>query len=150
MDKHRYIKTKFWSDNFIVSLNPTERYLFLYFLTNEHTNIAGIYELPLPLMVFETKLNPQVINKSLSKLVGKVEYFEGWIYVKNFSKHQNPENPNIIEGIKRIWEELPYHIKAYIYPIHTLPIPLQQPKPIPIPLTYSIGGGTPPSIKKKA
>ena len=42
-DKHRYIKTKFWDDSYIIELNPHEKLLFLYLITNPLTNIAGVY-----------------------------------------------------------------------------------------------------------
>jgi len=63
MAKQRYINTKFWSDTFISELNPLDRYLFLYFLTNEHTNIAGVYELPLKTIAFETGIELDMLKK---------------------------------------------------------------------------------------
>lgn len=65
MSKNRFINTKFWSDNFIIELNPLDRYLFLYFLTNEHTNIAGIYELPLRTISFETGIEKDMLEKMI-------------------------------------------------------------------------------------
>jgi len=38
--KKRYISTKFWDDEFIVNLDPIEKLLFMYFLTNPLTNVA--------------------------------------------------------------------------------------------------------------
>lgn len=82
------INTKFWSDNFIVNLEPIERYLYLYLLTNEHTNIAGVYELPEKTIIYESDLTKDVLIKSLKKLDGKIFYIDGWVYIKNFAKHQ--------------------------------------------------------------
>jgi hypothetical protein len=109
MAKQRYINTKFWSDNFISELNPLDRYLFLYFLTNEHTNIAGIYEVPLKTVSFETGIEIDMLKKMIKRLFGKIFYIDGWICIKNFQKHQSI-NDSIKKGIKISIEAVPSHI----------------------------------------
>lgn len=110
MGKQRYINTKFWSDSFIVELNPLDRYLFLYILTNEHTNIAGIYELPIIRMAQESGIDKEMIPKMLRRLSGKIEYFDGWVIIKNFQKHQM-KNEKIKLGIENVMKEVPQSIK---------------------------------------
>jgi len=109
MAKQRYINTKFWSDNWVSDLDPLERYLFLYFLTNEHTNIAGIYELPLRTMAFETGIEKDMLLKMLPRFENKVYYIDGWIYIKNFAKHQ-AVNESVSKGIKSSLSEIPREI----------------------------------------
>ena len=41
--KQRYINTKFWDDNYVIQLDPSEKLMFIYFITNPLTNICGIY-----------------------------------------------------------------------------------------------------------
>ncbi len=118
MAKQRYINTKFWSDNFIVELNPLDRYLFLYFLTNEHTNICGVYELPLRTMAFETGIEKDMLQKMLERLKKKIFYIDGWVYIKNFAKHQR-NNDSIQKGIARTLKEIPDEIMAKIKGIDT-------------------------------
>ena len=101
MAKKRYINTKFWSDDFIISLKPLERYFFLYLLTNEHTDICGIYELSLKVMTRETDLSETEIIDILRVLEAKIAYIGGWVSIKNFEKHQ-AVNPKVIEGIKKL------------------------------------------------
>ena len=103
------IDTRFWSDSFIVDLNPLDRYLFLYFLTNEHTNIAGIYELPLKRVSDETGLEKDMIEKMLKRLDGRVIYIEGWVAIKNFSKYQS-DNESVRKGIENAKALIPSHI----------------------------------------
>src|SRR3990167_7214431 len=100
--QYRIIYTRFWSDGFIVNLDPLDRYVFLYFLTNEHTNIAGIYELPTRIMTFETGLEKQVLETILTRLKGRVAYFEDWIAITNFPKYQNVNSPTIKIAIAKI------------------------------------------------
>lgn len=122
MAKNRFINTKFWSDNFVVELNPLDRYLFLYFLTNEHTNICGIYELPLKRMSDETGIEKEMLLKMLKRLKGKVEYVDGWIYIKNFIKHQSPSEKVLI-GIENSKKLIPSHILEKIYLMDKVSIP---------------------------
>lgn len=114
MAKKRCINTKFWSDSFIIDLEPLERYLFLYLLTNEHTNICGIYELPIKIIERETGIDYNRLSKTMDKLKEKVVFLdEKWIYIKNFAKHQ-AINPKIEIGIKRSLEEIPNEIMTKI------------------------------------
>lgn len=101
MAKERYVNTKFWDDNYIVNLDPIEKLLFLYFLTNPLTNIAGVYEITLKRMAFDTGIDKDMIMKILGRFeaAGKVKYSDGWIAIKNFIKHQK-KNPKITAGIK--------------------------------------------------
>lgn len=125
MAKQRYVNTKFWSDNFISELNPLDRYLFLYFLTNEHTNICGIYEVPLKTISFETGLELDMLKKMINRLCGKVYYINGWVYLKNFAKHQ-AVNDSIKKGIEASKKEVPNDILVKIKEIDSLYTPSPQ------------------------
>jgi len=111
MAKKRYINTKFWSDDFIIGLKPLERYFFLYLLTNEHTEICGIYELSMKVIERETDLTNQQIIDILNVLKSKVVYTDGWVRINNFAKHQ-AVNPKIEIGIERSLSEIPEDILA--------------------------------------
>lgn len=127
MAKQRYVNTKFWSDTFISELNPLDRYLFLYFLTNEHTNIAGVYELPLKTIAFETGIELDMLKKMLKRLTGKVMFIDGWVCIKNFQKHQSTESEKVKRGIEIEMSKIPEKIRKkidYGYPIDTSPRPI--------------------------
>lgn len=124
MAKTRMINTRFWSDAFVVGLNPLDRYLFLYFLTNEHTNICGIYELPLKTMSNETGLERDMLVTMIDRFVGKVHYIDHWVYIRNFGKHQS-DNDSVNRGIENARKLIPRHILEKIeqleqHPVHTL------------------------------
>lgn len=124
--KNRYINTRFWSDSWIrQKLNPLDRYLFIYFLTNEHTNICGIYEIPIEIIAFETGLDENDLNKSLlPRLKPKIIYKNNYIIVPNFIKHQNIRSPKVITGIMAEISQIPKDIIKiaieYGYPIDTI------------------------------
>lgn len=102
MAKQRMVNTKFWVDDYISELNPTEKLLFLYFLTNPFTDICGIYEVPLRSIVFDTGIDKEEVKKAMVRFESdhKIVYRRGWVYIKNFAKHQL-NNPKVQKGILR-------------------------------------------------
>lgn len=112
MAKSRYINTKFWSDNWVRRLDKIDRYLFLYFLTNEHTSISGIYELSLDVMSFETGIAEiDLLQKWIPRLQPKMIYIRGWVVLTNFQKHQSSTSVTVQKGIKSEVEKIPLDIK---------------------------------------
>lgn len=135
MAKQRYINTKFRSDAFVRdNLNPLDRYLFLYFLTNERTNIAWIYELPLSIISFETWIEKDNLLKMMDRLKPKIYYFDGWVYIANFQKHQKTWSEKINIWIQREMQLIPKKIIGYIEGIDRVCIGFELPIPIPIPI----------------
>ena len=112
MAKQRYINTKLWSDGWISNLDPVEKLLFLYLLTNERTTIAGVYELPLKIMSVETGIEKEMIEKVLSRFEKdkKVVYRDGWVSVLNFVKHQDLKNEKIKKGIESAFSSVPTYL----------------------------------------
>jgi len=109
------INSKFWSDSFVVDkLNPLDRYLFLYFLTNEKTNICGVYEVPLRTISNETGIEKEEVLRMLERLKGKVEYKNGWVCLVNFIKHQNTKSEDVKKGIDKLLANLPLEIQEWV------------------------------------
>jgi hypothetical protein len=113
MAKTRMINTHFWDDNYIVDLDPIEKLLFLYCLTNPLTNIAGIYEIPLRRIAFDTGIDKEMVLKLLNRFEedNKMIYADGWLVIVNFVKHQS-QNPSVVKGVERVMEDLPDEILA--------------------------------------
>lgn len=111
----RYINTNFWKDSYIVDLQTDEKLLFLYLLTNHMTNIAGIYELSVREMAFDTDIDKSRIQEILNKFIkdGKIEYINGWVALNNWIKHQS-QNPKVVTGIHRIVENLPTWLREHL------------------------------------
>ena len=136
MGKNRMVDTKFWEDNYISDLTSNQKYLFLYFLTCPSSNIAGIYEITIKKISFETGLPKGEIEDILKQFSDdkKIYYFDGWVYLKNFEKYQVERGSSkIIIGVDNIKKKLPNKIKekianisdniSYEYPMkgHTYP-----------------------------
>lgn len=136
MAKQRMINTRFWSDTYISELDPIEKLLFIYFLTNQYTNLSWIYELSLKHIALDTWIDKQEMLPKIIKRFSdawKIYYIDWWIYIKNFQKYQNSENPKIKKWIDREIDDIPSYILEKIKHIDTLSIPY--PYPITLNLT---------------
>lgn len=116
MAKRRIINTKFWSDNYISNLDPSEKLLFLYFLTNPYTNISGAYEISIKQIALDTGFDKEMVEKIIKRFKkdDKVHYMHGYIVVKNFIRHQE-NNPKVIIGVENEAKNLPNDIKNIVY-----------------------------------
>ena len=118
------INTRLWNDTWVSNLDPIEKLLFVYCLTNEHTNISGIYELPLKVAAIETGIDQTMFDKIIPRLKPKIFFFKGWVIIPNFPKYQSSDNPKVQVGVKNALTAVPSHIKekaiAYGYPMGSL------------------------------
>lgn len=112
MSKQRYINTRFWDDNYIVTLDPLEKLLFLYLITNPLTEISGAYEIPLRRIAFDTGIDREMVLKIFDRFADadRIIYRDGWILICNFIKHQS-NNPKIVKGIETSVSRCPDWIK---------------------------------------
>ena len=70
--------------------------------------------MPLSTMASETGLDKEMLPKMIDRLDGRVDYFEGWVIIKNFMKYQNTGSVDVQTGINRVMEEIPPKIKERI------------------------------------
>lgn len=124
MAKQRMINTRFWVDPWVQEdLNSLDRLLFLYLLTNDQTNLSGIYEISNFKMCFETGIEKETLLRAMFPRLEPKVYREGnWVIMLNFPKHQNLDNPSIIKGIQRELELVPDEIYekaiSHGYPVY--------------------------------
>lgn len=116
--KLRSVNTHFWTDGYIIKLDPTEKLLFLYLLTNPLANIAGCYEISVEQIAFNTGIEAEKVGQILAKFetAKKVVYRDGWILLVNFVKHQNL-NENMRKGVDTLLSVAPEWVKK---PFETL------------------------------
>lgn len=134
MAKNRYIDTKFWDDNYTSNLDPIEKLLFLYLLTNPLTNICGIYEIPLKRIAFDTGIDKEMVSKIIDRFTkeNKVKYLNGWLAIKNWLKHQ-AEDGNVKKGIENGLKLAPIKLVEWIKSLQESSGPLNNPNPNPNP-----------------
>ena len=95
MSKLRSVNTHFWNDNYIIDLDPIEKLLFLYLLTNPNTNMLGIYELHVRKIAFETGIDKDMVLKIFERFTKaeKVKYKDGYVILQNFGQNLYPVSP---------------------------------------------------------
>lgn len=121
MAKERMVNTRFWIDDYISNLDPIEKLLFLYFLTNPSTDISGVYEVPLKTVAVDTGIDKEMVIKIIKRFEKdkKIKYQDGWVAIKNFIKHQR-ENPKVARGIEISMTKCPKWCIDYVYSIDIL------------------------------
>jgi hypothetical protein len=131
MATQRYISTSFWDDAWVQSIDPSEKLLYLYLMTNPLTNIAGIYKITLKRIHDDTGFSVDMIGKILARFERskKVCRLDEYIIIPKWPKHQKwKEKKTINTGIQKIILELPNSIRSkakevgYLYPIDSVPV----------------------------
>ncbi len=113
MAKQRVINTYIWDDPFIHRLDQDEKLLWIYALTNSHTDLCGAYEITMEKIEFQTKIAQERILEIFAKFEAaqKIIYRDGWVMIKNFAKHQQGNSPNVRKGIARSLNDCPDWVK---------------------------------------
>lgn len=117
MSTQRYISTSFWDDEWIQSLDPSEKLLYLYYMTNTLTNIAGVYKITERRVSFDTGFNISTIQHIMQKFdkSGKVFRHGEWVVLPTWAKHQKvSERDNNRKGIDAILKSLPDDVFSFI------------------------------------
>jgi carbohydrate-binding DOMON domain-containing protein len=120
MATQRYISTSFWDDEWIMSLDPSEKFVYLYLMTNTLTNIAGVYKISNRRICFDTGYNDDTINKILERYAEaeKAFRYEQYIIIPSWPKHQKWESKSKIQaGIESIIKELPKELVKFLVKI---------------------------------
>jgi len=115
MSKQRIVKDSFWTDPYVENLDPIEKLMFLYLLTNPLCNVLGIYEIQPKRIAYETGIDKDIANKILERFVknNKLIRIDSWIVITNFPKNQS-SNPSIKQGMQRIYDSLPHKVKQAV------------------------------------
>ena len=121
MSKLRSVNTHFWDDNYIIDLDPIEKLLFLYLLTNPQTNMLGIFELHVRKIAFDTGIDKEMVIKIFDrfKIAGKASYIDGYVCLHNFTKHQS-YNTNMKISAINVFNELPVVVRKQGFIVNTL------------------------------
>jgi len=113
----RYISTSFWDDEWIQTLDPSEKFLYLYLLTNPLTNIAGVYEISDRRISFDTGYNIEAISAMMKKFRDKRKVFRvgAFVILPSWPKHQKWEKREGVKtGIEAALSALPQNVLNYL------------------------------------
>lgn len=92
----RFTETQKWDDPWFRELAGSHKLVFLYIL--DRCNNAGFWEVDEAALAFHTKLEGKHFEGALKALERGLQGASGWVWVRNFLKHQkndqlNPANP---------------------------------------------------------
>lgn len=109
------VNSQFWVDNYTSNLDPIEKLLFLYFLTNTQSNIAGVYQIPIKNIAVETGIDRDMVTKILARFEKdrKIFYKDGYIIIRNKLEFNKKDNDSIYKGAMSIIESLPNEIRVF-------------------------------------
>ena len=69
MANYRNISMNFWTDSKVVDeFTPEDKYIYLYVMTNPHTNLCGCYEISIKQIANETGYNADSVERLLKRL----------------------------------------------------------------------------------
>lgn len=113
MAKKRYVDDSFWTDPYIEKCSPDYKLVFLHLLTNPLCNIAGVFEIRVKRVAYETGYDIDVIENIFKKFEKdkKIIRINDWIIIKNHHKHQSLGNLTA-SGINKIIEDTPQNIQS--------------------------------------
>jgi len=99
MATFRKIHVTFWSDDFVQTLTPEQKYFYLYLLTNERTQQCGIYEITKRRMSFDTGYTIDTIDRLIEIFTekGKIYYSRDTheMAVLNWMKYNDSTSPKV-------------------------------------------------------
>lgn len=115
MDVRRSINTKIWCDEWFENLTPEEKLIWIYLLTNQQTNMLGVYEISIRKMAFETGLSEDQVRDSFQVFeeARKAFYFDGFVILTNWLKNQSL-NSNMRVAAVQLYNRLPNSLKDRI------------------------------------
>ena len=105
MGTYRNISLTFWTDPKIDDdFSPHEKYLYLYFLTNPHTNICGCYQIAQNQMTRETGLDWPEVEQIISRMqdVHRVLRYDPntkEILLLNWGKYNWSRSPKVRDSV---------------------------------------------------
>ncbi len=120
MAEYRQIHTRIWKDSWFLTLEPAHKLLFIYLFGNERASVAGIYELPLPVICFETGLGESIIQAGLAVFTqaGKVVYEDNVVWVINLRKYNDSGSSKVGVKIDKDIAAVPEGIVKTLYAQH--------------------------------
>jgi hypothetical protein len=110
MAKSRQVHVRIWRDAWFLDLESTSKLLFLYLFTNDRVHLSGLYELPLPVIAFETGLAADQVRRALAhfQASGRVWYDEaqGHLFVRSLMHYQasNTLGSRMVAHLRAHWQ----------------------------------------------
>jgi hypothetical protein len=120
MDLRRSVNTRIWADEWFEGLTRDEKLLWLYLLTNQYTNMLGIYEVSMSRISFETGITRETLSKAFERFQreGKAFYIcNRFVFLVNWLKNQSM-NTNMEKNARTSLKNLPDDVLSALSTMH--------------------------------
>jgi len=101
---YRQIHTEIWSDPWFELLDPSDKLLFIYLFSNKRSTLAGIYDISLRQIAFDTGLDQAYIIDALDRFgqENKAHYDDGTIWIPKMMERNtlNLRSPKVQANIR--------------------------------------------------
>jgi hypothetical protein len=110
------IKSSLWSDDWFTEIKVDEKLIWIYLLSNDQSNIAGIYKTTPALIKRMTDIPVERVKSILAFFEEdrKAFYYKRYIIIANRVKY-NSDSPKITSGVIKIIRSLPKTVVKYLY-----------------------------------
>ena len=97
MANYRQTHVKMWRDSWFIELPVDAKLCWIYLFTNENSTLAGLYEITLRQIAFDTCLNLDRVKEILAKFEAdnKLMYANSIIWIYNMEKYHSQGSPKI-------------------------------------------------------
>lgn len=102
--------TKIWKDDFFAGLTPSEKLLFIYYVTNERVNIIHCYEITEREVVFDTGIDRGIIQAFKEKVTGRIAFKDNYVFLLNASRYESYKGTLNDTAKEKLLKELPKSI----------------------------------------
>ncbi len=107
---YRTIAASFWTDPKVKGMNPVERLVVLYLITNPHTHVSGIYALNLGYASLDLGLKEREVKSALDTLsrlgIALYDQDKDIVWVRNMFAYQGRGEKNAKSAAYHIREDL--------------------------------------------
>lgn len=119
MARYRPVQTIIWSDEDFLAMSDDAQLVWLHIFTNPLSNPLGIFKATVPGLAAEKGWSleryrkglqeglPKRLGERLTKGLIDVDFSRHVVRFPNYFKHNKPDNPNVLKGWLKSWDEVP-------------------------------------------
>lgn len=109
MAKTADLQQSVWTDPWFLNLTTDSKCLYLWAVTTQHGNLAGLFTVAAPVIQLETGLTPARFDAALEALEGKLDYFpeSGAMWIRGKAKYTRSKTTQIARSIAKAVEACP-------------------------------------------
>lgn len=109
--RYQTVLTSLFDDRKIRALDEDSKWVFVYLLICKHSNLPGLFILPMSYITRDMQYTPERVTKAFTNLTERrfIEYdmASETIFVRTWLRHKPLDNPNKVKGALAALDEIP-------------------------------------------